>query len=165
MILLGVGANLAGPDQPTPLATCRAALKRLSAYQVTLRAVSPWYESEPVPKSDQPWYVNAVARVDSCLDPAALLENLHSIELQFGRVRGAINAARSLDLDLLDHDGVVIAGPSVPTLPHPRMHSRAFVLMPLRDLCPGWRHPVSGSGLAELISRLPDDQVIRRVES
>ena len=70
-------------------------------------------------------------------------------------MRSASNAPRTLDLDLLDYDGRVITEPQL-TLPHPRMVTRSFVLVPLRDVAPGWRHPVTGQGLAELLAALPD---------
>jgi len=87
------------------------------------------------------------------LSPAALLNALHAVETEFGRNRGAPNAPRTLDLDLLDYDERVEEGP--PQLPHPRMETRAFVLIPLRDVAPDWRHPVSGRPLSELIAALP----------
>jgi 2-amino-4-hydroxy-6-hydroxymethyldihydropteridine diphosphokinase len=163
MIFLGVGANLAGPGQPNPLVTCEAALLALPGVGIRIEARSPWYESEPVPRSDQPWYVNAVLRADSDLAPDALLTVLHAVEARFGRTRGATNSARSLDLDLLDHQGRVSAQGEWPTLPHPRMRLRAFVLLPLRDLHPAWRHPRDDVSLGVLIDALPDGQEIRRL--
>jgi 2-amino-4-hydroxy-6-hydroxymethyldihydropteridine diphosphokinase len=85
------------------------------------------------------------------------------VEHRFGRVRRERWEARVLDIDLLDYRGLVSAGPA-PILPHPAMAERAFVLLPLRDLVPGWRHPVSGLTVGELIAALPDGQEIRRIE-
>ena len=163
MIFLGIGANLAGSRQPNALATCEAALLALPGMGIRIEARSPWYESEAVPKSDQPWYVNAVLRAGSDLTPGALLAALHAVEARFGRTRGATNSARSLDLDLLDHQGRVSAQGEWPTLPHPRMRLRAFVLLPLRDLHPAWRHPRDDVSLGVLIDALPDGQEIRRL--
>ena len=110
----------------------------------TLR-VSAWYRTAPVPASDQPWYVNAVAEVASGLPADALLAELHAVEAEFGRRRTVPNAARPIDLDLLDYHGEIAAGgPGRATLPHPRMTGRAFVLRPLADVAPDWRHPVTG---------------------
>ena len=104
--------------------------------------MSPWYRTAPVPASDQPWYVNAVAEVASELPADALLAELHAVEAAFGRARTVPNAARPIDLDLLDFHGEIAAGgPGRATLPHPRMTDRAFVLRPLADLAPDWRHP------------------------
>ena len=165
MIIVGIGANLAGEDYPDARATCEAALLELPSRGIRIDAVSAWYESEPVPRSDQPWYSNAVVRVRSELTPADLLSELHQIEARFGRERGAVNAARTLDLDLIDHEGAVSEDGLWPILPHPRMHARAFVLLPLRDLEPGWRHPKLGASIDALVSALPKDQKIRRHET
>jgi len=163
MIIVGVGANLPGPGQVDARGTCEAALRRLEERGVQVAALSPWYESEPVPRSDQPWYVNAVARLTCHHGASALLTLLHAVEAAIGRVRGAANAARTLDLDLLDFDGAVSDEGAWPVMPHPRMHARAFVLLPLRDIAPDWTHPVSCLGLDTLIADLPPDQRIRRV--
>jgi len=162
MILIGLGANLAMPDGTPPRRTLERALDRLRAGGVTVEALSRWYESAPVPRSDQPFYVNAVARVSTALCPAALLALLHRVEGQFGRVRGVPDAARVVDLDLLAYDDRVAPGTGGgPILPHPRMSGRAFVLLPLADVAPAWRHPVSGLAVAELIAALPPEQDVR----
>ena len=85
---------------------------------------------------------------------------LHQIESQFGRIRNLRNEARVLDIDLVDFGGMVTHRENL-ILPHPRMHERAFVLLPLRDVAPDWRHPVTRSDLGALIAALPDNQVIR----
>ena len=92
-----------------------------------------------------------------------LLQRLHRIEAQFGRIRRQVNAARTLDLDILDFDGVVTddARPGVPRLPHPRLQERAFVLLPLRDVAPDWRHPVSGKDVDTMITELDPGQTAR----
>lgn len=121
---------------------------------------SSWYRTRPVPSSAQPWYVNAVARVEVTSSPAGLLRFLLGHERRFGRRRGTPGEARVLDLDLLAFDDLVSAPGEEPVLPHPRLHDRAFVLVPLGELVPGWRHPVSGCAVETLIATLPDDQVI-----
>jgi 2-amino-4-hydroxy-6-hydroxymethyldihydropteridine diphosphokinase len=161
MIFVGLGANLPSPMLGPPRPVLEAALAALPAQGITVAARSRWYESAPVPVSDQPWYVNGVARVETDLAPAALLAVLHEIERQFGRVRRTVNEARILDLDLLAYDGLVEAGP--PVLPHPRLHERAFVLLPLRDVAPDWRHPVTGATVEDLLRHMPPGQVTRLV--
>ena len=159
MILVGLGANLPGAHG-TPARAIEAALDALNRDPCRVVARSRLYESPPWPQpSTQPWYANAVARIETALDPETLLAHLHDIERKFGRVRGARNEARTLDLDLLDHDGRVRAGD--PTLPHPRLADRAFVLFPLRDVAPEWRHPVDGRTLSALISGLPAGTICR----
>jgi 2-amino-4-hydroxy-6-hydroxymethyldihydropteridine diphosphokinase len=163
MIFIAVGANLPGPAG-TPLQTCKAALAALEQRGVRIVGRSHWYRTPPWPVSDQPWYVNAVVAVETSLDPPALLKLMHEIETQFGRDRraGVVNAARPLDLDLIDYDGLIRAE-TPPILPHPRMDTRAFVLRPLADVAPGWRHPQTGKSVKDLLAALPSDTVIERV--
>ena len=160
MILIGLGANLPSVAGAPP-ATLAAALAALAEAEVRLVRRSPWYRSAPVPAGDQPWYVNGVVLVATPLSPAELLAVLHRVEASFGRIRRTRNEPRPLDLDLLDYDGRFRQEP--PVLPHPRLHERAFVLLPLRDVAPDWRHPASGAGLAELIAALPPGQEIERM--
>ncbi|MBP7336489.1 2-amino-4-hydroxy-6-hydroxymethyldihydropteridine diphosphokinase [Niveispirillum sp.] len=159
MILIAVGSNLSVPGFGSPAQICAKALARLDSMGIRVIATSRFYETAPVPVSDQPWFVNAVAQVATLLDAPALLATLHQVEHEFGRVRQHRNEARVLDLDLIDYNGVADFGP--PILPHPRMVERAFVLLPLRDVAPDWRHPVDGRGIADLIAALPPDQAIR----
>ena len=161
MIVIGLGANLPHPDHDSPRRTCEAALAALEAEDLKVVRRSRWYESAPMPASDQPWYVNGVAELSTDLEPAALLTRLHEIEGRFGRARGVRNEARVLDLDLLAYGQEVSRPGAVPILPHPRLTERAFVLLPLAELAPSWRHPVSQSTAAELLERLPSDQTPR----
>jgi 2-amino-4-hydroxy-6-hydroxymethyldihydropteridine diphosphokinase len=156
MIFLGLGANLPSQVGP-PLATLEAALAALERGGVRIVARSRWYRTAPVPASDQPWFVNGVIGVETPLDPAGLLALLQQVEAGFGRRRGVRDAARTLDLDILDYEGRVEEGPGL-VLPHPRMHLRAFTLKPLAEIAPGWRHPKLGTAIAALIAALPADQ-------
>src|SRR5215469_6476153 len=160
-ILIGLGANLPSPEHGPPVATLEAALATLAGRGLRIRARSRWWESAPVPISDQPWYVNGVIEVETGLGPAALLTLLHEVEAGFGRLRSVPNAPRILDLDLLAYGSLVREGPAPPVLPHPRMAERAFVLQPLAEILPGWRHPATGLGLPQLISRLSPEQIVR----
>ena len=159
-LFIGLGANLTPDGYASPREGCIAAVSALADEGVHLSALSRWYESAPVPMSDQPWYLNAVAEAATELDAASTLAALHHIERRFGRVRIERNAARVLDLDLLDFAGMVV-GYSNLALPHPRLHERAFVLLPLGELCPDWVHPVSGIAIQDLIALIPADQQIR----
>lgn len=164
MILIGLGAN-----EPSavglPQATLEAALAMLAAEGVAITAQSRWYRSAPVPPSDQPWFVNGVAAVTTRLDPAGLLALLHRIEAHFGRRRRLRDEARPIDIDLLAYDDVVSGEGRTPRLPHPRLHQRAFVLLPLRDVAPNWRHPEIGQSVAALIASLPPGQQAWPIEA
>jgi 2-amino-4-hydroxy-6-hydroxymethyldihydropteridine diphosphokinase len=156
-----MGANLPGPAG-TPQETLSLALSELDRESVRILSLSRWYRSTPVPKSDQPDFINGVARVETELGPEDLLAALHRVEDRLGRVRSVANAARCLDLDLIDYSGMVMDGP--PILPHPRAADRLFVLEPLRDLAPNWRHPVTDLTLNQLISGLPPDPGLMPLE-
>lgn len=163
MILIGLGANLPSSRHGPPVATLEAALVRLAGAGVRVAARSRWYRSAPLPRSDQPWYVNGVARVESALAPTPLLALLHEVEREFGRRRRRRWEARPIDLDLLAYGALISGGdgaPGAPALPHPRLHERAFVLVPLCEVAPDWRHPVLGQTAAELIPGLPPDQIV-----
>ena len=163
-IFVGAGANLSHPIHGAPRHALEAAFAELGRRGVSVIRVSPWYRTAPVPASDQPWYVNAVAEVVTKLAPDPLLLVLHEVEQAFGRVRTVANAARMIDLDLLDFQGKTAAGgPGRAILPHPRMAARAFVLRPLADLVPDWRHPVTGTPIQDLLAALPADQTIERL--
>jgi 2-amino-4-hydroxy-6-hydroxymethyldihydropteridine diphosphokinase len=161
MILIGLGANLPGRFG-SPLEALRAAREGLSDSGLWLVSESSVWLSAPVPMSDQPWYHNQVVRVETDLPPEAVLEVLHRIEWDLGRVRSVPNAPRVIDLDLLCHGSRCTDDPSL-TLPHPRMHERAFVLYPLREIAPAWVHPVSGLSVEALIADLDPNQALRRV--
>lgn len=160
VILVAIGANLPGPAGETPLQTCEAAVAALGALPgLRLAGVSRWYRTAPMPPSGQPDYVNGMARLEGeAPEPAVLLGWLQAIEARHGRARGAPNAARTLDLDIIDIDGMRRDAPD-PVLPHPRAHERGFVLAPLADLVPRWRHPRLGTEVAALLAALPDQGV------
>lgn len=160
MILIALGANLPSPVGG-PAVTLRAALAALGARGVKVERVSPFYTSAAWPDPSDPPFVNAVAAVRTDLEPAALLALLKEIEREFGRRDALRNAPRTLDLDIIDYDGRIEAGP--PQLPHPRMESRAFVLFPLNDIVPHWRHPVGGESVDALIARLPAGDRLERI--
>lgn len=153
MLLIAIGANLPDTNGRPPLATCEWCVQRLQRLPgLHLDRISRWYRTSPVPASNQPDYVNGVARLRGEGEPEAVLAALHGIEAEAGRVRGAPNAARVLDVDLLAVDGLVRDGPGL-ILPHPRLAERAFVLCPLCDVAPEWRHPVLGRSARELLDR------------
>jgi len=162
VILIGIGGNLASAQFGPPLDTLAAAMVALEAEGIQIATRSAWYRTEPVPRSDQPWFVNAVASLTTGLTALDLLAVLQKVEGHFGRVRSRKNAARVLDLDLLDYQGQVTQTPLL-VLPHPRLHQRRFVLVPLAEIAPDWRHPLSGLTAEQLLLRLAAKQPVERL--
>ena len=163
MILVALGANLPTARHGTPAEGLNAALAALAERGIRPVARSRWYRSAPLPPASGPWFVNGVVRVETTLDPVALMARLLAVEADFGRRRSIAGASRPLDLDLLDHEGRILDragdgdGPAL-VLPHPRMTERAFVLAPLIEVAPDWRHPVTGATAAALLAALAPEQ-------
>jgi len=165
LILIAFGSNLAG-EYGAPIEVIKAAVERIDAHDdISVVSRSFIYKSAPVPLSDQPWYHNAVIAVDTDLKPFTLLATLQEIEMQFGRERDADNrnAARTLDLDIVAYDDVVMDEAGL-EIPHPRMGERAFVLLPLNDIAATWRHPIHGGVISEMIAALPAGQELHKIE-
>ncbi|GEQ96543.1 7,8-dihydro-6-hydroxymethylpterin-pyrophosphokina se [Iodidimonas gelatinilytica] len=173
MAYIGLGSNLstkAGNSEKT----LRSALSLLPNFGVTIKTISPFYTTAPIGPFVQPDYVNAVAHIIWEKDARSLLNQLHKVEALFLRERTQRWQARTLDLDLLDFDSLVVpdadtwerAGrtskaPDGLILPHPRLHQRQFVLQPFSDIAPEWVHPVLKCTISELLAALPDQNVRR----
>jgi len=153
---IGLGSNLEDPE-----AQLRAALLELAELPDTrLIARSPFYRSAPVGPPGQPDYINAVAALDTRLQPQELLAGLQAIEQAHGRRRAGLRwGPRTLDLDLLLHGDQALSTPAL-TLPHPRLTERAFVLRPLADIAPGLVLP-DGTTVETRLRRCPQGGVVR----
>ncbi|NER81913.1 MAG: 2-amino-4-hydroxy-6-hydroxymethyldihydropteridine diphosphokinase [Leptolyngbya sp. SIO1D8] len=157
---IALGSNLGDS-----LAILKGTFKQLDRHpHITVMAHSSFYQTPPV-GPPQPDYINVAALLETELAPEELLRNLLQIEAAFGRVRRERWGPRLLDLDLLLFGDVVLTTPTL-QIPHPRMHERAFVLIPLAEIAGHWRDPISGKTIAQLtqgissdgIQRLPKDQ-------
>lgn len=146
---IALGSNLGDRE-----ATLSRAAESLAALGRII-AVSPWLQTAPVGYADQPDFLNGAALLETQLPPTELLHHLLQIELEHGRDRSHAIAKgpRTLDLDLLLYDDVIIATTEL-TLPHPEMHTRRFVLEPLAAIAPEWTHPVLQRTVAELLAQL-----------
>ncbi|HZP87654.1 MAG TPA: 2-amino-4-hydroxy-6-hydroxymethyldihydropteridine diphosphokinase [Burkholderiales bacterium] len=152
---VGIGSNLEEPVRQVRQATC--ALHALPGTRSTAR--SSLYRSAPIGKLDQPDFINAVVQLETELSPAQLLAQLLAIEARHGRIRTERNAARTLDLDLLLYDQLMLDTPTL-ALPHPRMHERAFVLLPLCEIDPGIHVPGRGP-VSALLAALGEQRITR----
>ena len=148
-VAIALGGNLG--DSQRILSEAISAIDCVPSIEVVAR--SPFYRTAPV-GPPQPDYINACITAETSLSPIALLHQLLSIENQFGRVRKERWGARSLDLDLLFYGDRVIDVLGL-TVPHPRLHKRPFVLVPLADIAPDWPHPVFQQTTKQLLSQLP----------
>ena len=150
-VIVALGGNLALEGQAVQ-AVLELAAGRLSGAGLKPVRRSRWWRSAAWPDPTQPAYLNAVAWVETPLEPRQVLEALLGIETAFGRRRSQPNAPRTLDLDLIAYGRRVLDEAGL-VLPHPRAADRLFVMGPLAEIAPDWRHPVSGETAADLAAR------------
>ncbi len=154
MILIALGSNQPGP-WGDPKATIEKAIASLNQWPLSQRRASSLYMTKPMGPQNQPDYVNAVAAIETHAPPHALLQRLHEIEHRAGRTRRKRWGPRTLDLDIIDYNGLIMHGGrglASLHLPHPGMEQRSFVLEPLHEIAPNWHHPVTRA-TAELMLR------------
>lgn len=157
MIIVALGSNLSGP-WGSPRQTVERALQELDVAPVRLVAASRFLVTEPFGVRSQPSFVNAVALLATHLPPQALLVRLQMLERKAGRTRSRRWGPRTLDLDIVDYHGLVVQkrGGQRQTLllPHPGIQDREFVLKPVAELAPGWRHPITRSSASAMLADL-----------
>lgn len=173
-VLLSMGANLDSDFGP-PRETIQLAIRRLTNMGVGVNAVSHFYQTPAYPPGNGPDFVNVALTAESRLTPDEILVALGQVEHHFGRVRDTRWGARVLDIDLLGVGQIILPNtethrywrelgvddqriqvPEQLILPHPRLQERAFVLIPLADVAPNWRHPVLGITVDEMVKGLPE---------
>lgn len=155
-VLLGLGANVGDP-----MAQLAEAVRRIGAFAEVVR-VSSVFRTEPVGFRDQPPFLNLVVAARTALEPMELLRAVQEVEAALGRVRTFRNAPRRIDVDILAYGGLVLHTPEL-VVPHPEIPRRGFVLHPLHEVAPEWRHPVLGETARELLVRAGTLEGVERV--
>jgi 2-amino-4-hydroxy-6-hydroxymethyldihydropteridine diphosphokinase len=153
-----MGSNLG--DRLKNLQEAIAALREAG---IEVIRISSTYQTEPVDYFDQPWFLNIVVQAETGLAPAAMLENLREIETKMGSKKLIAKGPRLIDMDILLFADEVIETPEL-QIPHPRMHLRRFVLVPLTEIAPTVQHPLSHLSISDLLARTPDKSVVRRFD-
>lgn len=149
-IFLSLGSNLGNRVD-----YLRRALEKLTVAGIQFERVSPIYETEPVDFISQPWFLNQVAAAETCLTPFELLDLCLGVENRLGRRRMRAKGPRSIDIDILLYDNLVIKRPTL-TIPHALFHSRRFVLIPLAKLAPDLVHPILNHSIRSLLDHCAD---------
>lgn len=157
-VYLSLGSNLG--DR---LGNIERALDALVATGLEIRRVSSFYRTEPVEFRQQPWFINCVAEVETELLPLQLLKAVQKVERDLGRRRSINKGPRKIDIDILLYENVVVRSAAL-TIPHERMAERRFVLVPLRELEAGLRHPVTERTVAEMLNETEDSSQVIRID-
>ena len=154
-IFLGIGANLKFNKSLSIQENCLKVIDSLDKDKIFIKNVSNWYKSSPVPSSNQPWLINSVVEISTNLNPSALMEYLHSIEITYGRKRKVLNGDRTIDIDILDYNGITLESKNL-LLPHPQIKFRKFILKPWTDISPDYILVSEKKTIKELLDDLSD---------
>jgi 2-amino-4-hydroxy-6-hydroxymethyldihydropteridine diphosphokinase len=158
-VFLSLGSNLGDRSE-----NIRKALDELATSGLDVRRVSSFYRTEPVEYLHQPWFVNCVAEVATELLPMQLLDTVQRLERSLGRRRGIKKGPRKIDIDILLYENVIVRSARL-NIPHVSMAERRFVLVPLRELEAGLRHPITERTIVEMLNETSDTSQVIRIQS
>jgi len=157
-VYLSLGSNVG--DRRAHL---EAALGKLAEREITVARASSFYKTEPVDFRPQPWFLNCVVEAETKLMPLQLLKALKRIERELGRKPGTAKGPRPIDIDILLYENLVVRSATL-TIPHERLADRRFVLIPLRELEPNLRHPVTQRTVVDMLGDTADSSQVVRVK-
>ena len=157
-IIIGIGGNIKSEDGDHPIKVAIKAISYLKDYSINITDQSSWYETEPIPKSDQPNFFNCIVFAKTALNELDVLKSLHEIEYRLGRKRILVNEPRAIDLDLIDYSNKILRNKEI-VIPHPRAHQRRFVMEPLAELDKNWIHPVLKINIKKILAKLNNQKI------
>lgn len=158
-VYIGLGSNIGNKSE-----NVRQALKLISQIDSTkVKKVSSFYKTEPVGYEDQDWFINAVAEIETDLSPETLLETLKNIEKLIGRKDRIRWGPREIDIDILFYDLITVNIPHL-IIPHPLLHERAFVLVPLAEIAGDFVHPIMNKTISELLKELKSQKAVNALD-
>ncbi len=157
-IIISIGGNIKSEDGSHPVHIGMKAIKSLKTFSINVTQQSNWYETEPIPKSNQPNFFNCIIFANTPLSALEVLNSLHKIEHMLGRRRNLENEPRIIDLDLIDYSNTILHKKEI-TIPHPRAHQRRFVMEPLAELDVNWIHPILKKNVKEILTKLYDQKI------
>ena len=157
-IIIGIGGNINSEDGSHPIKVAIKAIRYFKEYSIDAFKQSSWYETEPIPKSEQPNFFNCIVFANTILNELDVLKSLHEIEHKLGRRRRVVNEARVIDLDLIDYSNKILKNKQI-VIPHPRAHQRRFVMEPLAELDKNWVHPVLKINSKTILKNLDNQNI------
>jgi len=157
-IIIGIGGNIKSEEGTHPIKVAMKAISYFKDYSINVTNQSSWYETEPIPKSDQPNFFNCIVLANTNLNELDVLKSLHEIEHKLGRKRSMVNEARIIDLDLIDYSNKILINKEI-VIPHPRAHQRRFVMEPLAELDKTWVHPILKININKILKNLHNQNI------